>query len=140
MIDFQRGAKALARVVERHARKPLAYTLQRRSGNNCRTVGDVVVGKTLRRVAHQNLLLEVDAEPLRRVFGGSREGKCSRGNVAAIAGNCERYGAEIRRVSGANQMHRWSALGINPAAVDREERPSSVVLESAARSDARFAH
>src|SRR6267378_3269143 len=117
MIEFERGAKALARVVERHARKPLAYPLQRRSGNNCWTVGDAVVGKTFRRVAHQNLLLEVDAEPLRRGFGASREGKCSRGNVAAIAGNRERHGTEVWRVGGANQMHRGSALGIHPAAV-----------------------
>src|SRR5882762_4794239 len=104
IIDFERGAKALARIIKRHAREPLAYTLQRCGGNNCWTVGDVVVGKAFRRVAHQNLLLEVDAEPFRGVFGAAGEGKRSRGNIAAIAGNRERHCAEIRRVASANQV------------------------------------
>src|ERR1700738_4885839 len=33
-IDLECGAKALARVVERHAGKPVADSLQRRDGNN----------------------------------------------------------------------------------------------------------
>ena len=48
-----------------------------------------------------------------------------------IAGNRERDGTDIRRVSGADQMHGSSALAIHPAAVDGEERPGTIVLEPA---------
>src|SRR5258708_6552539 len=102
-IDFECGAKPLARAVERHARKPVAHCLQRRGGNNRGAVGDCVVRKTFGRMAHENLLLEIDAEPFRGVFGASGEGKRARGNVAAIARNRERDGANIRRVGAAAQ-------------------------------------
>src|SRR5258707_12788582 len=38
-IDFERGAKALARAVEPQAGEPIGYSSQRRRGNNCRCVG-----------------------------------------------------------------------------------------------------
>src|SRR5713101_2188491 len=139
-IDFERGAKALAHGVEGQAGKPVGHGLQRRGGNNRRAVGDAVVGKAFGRVTDQDLLLEIDAEPFRGVFGAAREGKCARRDVAAIAGNRERDGTEVRRVRGANQVHRRSALAVHPAAVDGEERPGAVVLESTAGADARLGH
>src|SRR6266849_4122505 len=139
-IDFERGAKALAHGVEGQAREPIAHCLQRRRGNNRWAVGDAVVGKAFGRVTDQDLLLEIDAEPFRGVFGAAREGKCARRDVAAIAGNRERDGTEVRRVRGANQVHRRSALAVHPAAVDGEERPGAVVLESTAGADARLGH
>src|SRR5713226_1859186 len=139
-VDFERGAEAPSGTVERHAGEPVADRLQRRSGNNRRAAGDGLVGETFGRVAHQDLLLEVDAKPFRSVLKAVREGKRARGNVAAIAGYRERDGAEIRRVGGANQMHRGGALAIDPTAVDRKERPSAVALEAAAQADARLGH
>src|SRR5713101_6544414 len=138
--DFERGAKALARAVERQAGKPIGHRFQRRGGNNRGAAGDRVVGEPFARVAHQDLLLEIDAEPFCGVFSSAGEGKRARGNIAAIARNREGDGAEIRRVGGADQMHRSSAFAIDPAAVDRKERPSPVVFESAARSDTRLVH
>src|SRR6202040_3647147 len=114
--------------------EPVADGLQRCGGNNRGTVGDVVVGETFGRMANYNLLLEIDAEPLRGVFSTGREGKRPRGNVAAVAGNRERDRAEIRRIRGADQMHGGRPLGVDPAAIDREECPSTVVLEPAAGS------
>jgi len=86
------------------------------------------------------LLLEIDAEPFGGVFCATGEGKRARGNAAAIAGNRERDGAEIRSVGSANQVYRGGAFAIDPAAVDREERPGAVVLKPAARSNARLGH
>src|SRR5882762_10348464 len=137
-IDFERRAKALAHGIQRQPWKPVGDRLQRCGGDNRGAVGDVVVRKSFGRVAHQNLLLEIDAEPFRGVFGAAGEEKCARGNVAAIAGNRERDGTEIRRVGGANQLHCRGALGVDPAAVDGVERPRTVVFESAAGADARF--
>src|SRR6266478_5877973 len=139
-IDFERGAKAPARAVERQVREPLADGSQRRGGNNRGAAGDRVVGEPFARVAHQDLLLEIDAEPCCGVFSSAGEGKRARGNIAAIARNREGDGAEIRRVGGADQVHRSSAFAIDPAAVDRKERPSPVVFESAARPDTRLVH
>src|SRR5260370_12812856 len=62
-IDFERGAKALAHGVEGQAREPIAHCLQRRGGNNRWAVRDGVVGKAFGRMAHQDPLLEIDAEP-----------------------------------------------------------------------------
>src|SRR5882762_2154965 len=138
--DFERGTKTLARAVEGQAGEPVADGSQRRGGNNRGAAGDRVVGEPFARVAHQDLLLEIDAEPFCGVFRAAGEGKCSRGNVAAIAGNRKRDGVEIRRVARADQMHRGGAFAIDPAAVDGKERPSAVVLESAARSDTRLVH
>src|SRR6266478_5761167 len=138
--DFERGAKTLARAVERQAGEPVADGSQRRGGNNRGAAGDRVVGEPFARVAHQDLLLEIDAEPCCGVFSSAGEGKRARGNIAAIARNREGDGAEIRRVGGADQVHRSSAFAIDPAAVDRKERPSPVVFESAARSDTRLVH
>src|SRR5258708_8197681 len=67
-IDFERGAKAPARAVERQAGEPVADGSQRRGGNNRGAAGDGVVGKAFGRVAHQDLLLQVDAEPFGSVF------------------------------------------------------------------------
>src|ERR1700738_1251433 len=74
-IDFERGAKTLPRGVERQAGEPIAHRLQRRGGNNRGAVGDGVVGKAFGRVAHEDLLLEIDAEPFRSVLGAGGEGK-----------------------------------------------------------------
>src|SRR5258707_3672662 len=139
-IDFERGAKAPARAVDRQAGEPVADGSQRRGGNNRGAAGDGVVRKTFARVAHQDLLLEIDAEPFRGVFRAAGEGKCSRWNIAAIAGNRQRNGAEIRRIARADQMHRGGAFAADPAPVDGEERPGAVMLESAARSAARLGH
>src|SRR6266849_6346073 len=49
VIDFQRGAKTLPHGVEGQTRKPVGHGLQRGRGNNRRTVGDGVVGKTFGR-------------------------------------------------------------------------------------------
>src|SRR6266478_352977 len=101
-IDFERGTKTLARAVKRQAGKPIAHHLQRRRGNNRRAVGDGVVGETFRSVAHQDLLLEIDAEPFGGLFRAAGEGKRPCGKVAAIAWNRERDRAEIRSVGSAN--------------------------------------
>src|ERR1700687_501468 len=135
--DFERGAKALAHSIDAQAGKPVAHRLQRGGVDNRRAVGDGVVGETFGRVAHQDLLLEIHAEPFRGIFGGAGEGKGARGNVAAIAGNRERDGAEIERVCGADQVHRGRALAVDPTAVDGKERPGAVVFEAAAGPAAR---
>src|SRR5713226_7672383 len=67
-VDFERGAKALTRIGERQSGEPIADGLQRRGGNNRRSIRDGVVGKAFGRVAHQDLLLEVDAEPFGGIF------------------------------------------------------------------------
>src|SRR6266852_7708183 len=113
VIDFERGAKTLAGAVERQAREPITNRLQCWRGDNRRTVGDVVVGKAFGRVAHQDLVLEIDAEPFRGVFRAGGEGKGARGNVAAIPGNREGDGTKIRRVGGADQVHRGGALAVD---------------------------
>src|SRR5258708_29205739 len=104
-IDFQGGAKTLSRAVERHAGKPIAHRLQRCGGNNRRPVGDGVVGKTFGRVADQDLLLEVNAEPFRGVFGAGGEGKRARRNVAATAWPRARDGTAIPPVMPPHHNH-----------------------------------
>src|SRR5947208_6798423 len=58
VIDFQRGAEALARFVDVHAIKQFAYSVQSGRGNDGRAVGDVVVGETFGRIANGDGLPE----------------------------------------------------------------------------------
>jgi len=118
--------------------EPRADRIERRSGNDRRSVGDRVIRKTFRRIAHDNLLLEVDAEPFGSVLGSMGKSERSRGDVAAVAWNRKSDTAEVRRVRRANQMHCSRALGVEPAAIHREQRPRAIVFKAAGRADARF--
>src|SRR4029077_4793131 len=46
-VDFERGAKALARFLKRHAGEEIADRLQTRGGNDGRTIGNGIVWKSI---------------------------------------------------------------------------------------------
>src|SRR5438874_787244 len=72
-IDFQRGAEALARFVDVHAIKQLAYGLQSGRGNDGWTIGDTVIGETFGGIANGDGLLEKSGKPLGGRGGIARE-------------------------------------------------------------------
>src|SRR5437879_5887324 len=137
-IDFERSAEALAGFVEVHTREQLANRPQARGGNNRGAVSDGVVGKTLWGMAHGDGQLEEVGKPFGCRCCVTREGKCGGWNLALVAGNRKRDGAEVWRESRADQVDCRGALAIHPLAVNGAERPGAVVLESAAWPDARF--
>src|SRR5215472_5975609 len=139
-IDFQRSAKTQAYVTGSQAREPSSHGVERCGRNNRRAAGDRLVGKTFRGIAHGDGLLEISAEPLCCVARVPWEGKRFRRKPAAIAGNGKRHGAEVRRIRGANQVHRSGALTVDPLAVLRIERPDAVELQAAAWPDPRLFH
>ena len=70
-------AKALAHLLQLNAGEPLRNALQRRGGDNRRSVSYGVVRKAFGCVTHDDLLLEINAEPLGGVLPRSGEGKCA---------------------------------------------------------------
>jgi len=137
---LKRGAESPAGFVERYAGKPLADRLERCSGNNRRAGGEAVIGKTVARVADLNPLLKVHAEPFRGAIGIAWKSECHRGNFAAVSGNGEGNGADIRSVCGANEMHGGGALAIDPAAVCGVERPDTIEFQASIGPDPRFVY
>jgi len=139
-VDFERGAEALARFVDLHAIEQFAYSLQRCRGNDCRPVGDVVVGEALCGVTDGDGLLEKAGKPLGGRCGIAGEGECLSGNCPAISGNRQGDGADVWRECRANQVNRRGALAVHPLPIRGIERPGAVEFEPAARADTRFAH
>src|SRR5437016_7713117 len=84
VIDFRRGAEALARFVDVHAIKQFAYSVQSGRGNDGRAVGDVVVGETFGRIANGDGLLEKSGKPLGGRGGIARENERLGGDFAAV--------------------------------------------------------
>lgn len=92
-IDFEGSAEAEAGFFEGEAGKPIANGLQSRGGNDGRAVGDGVVGKAVRGIADDDLLIEENAKPFGGVFVSLREVEGARGNAAPIVGDGEGDGA-----------------------------------------------
>src|SRR5208283_2674705 len=138
-VNFKRGAEAQADFVQGEPREPFAYSLERSRRNDRGSVGDGVVGKTPGGIAHQDLLLEIHAEPFGRVIVSFGEREGVHWNSAAVARNGKRDAAQIRSESGADQVNCGSALAIDPAAIHGIERPGAVERQAAGRTDARFA-
>jgi len=118
--------------------KPIRYSLEGSGGGDGRTVGDGIVGKTAFGIAHDNLLLEKDAEP----FGGflvfAGEVERARGNFAAVARDREGDGREVGGIVSANEVNGGSAFAIDPFAVDRIEGPGAIESEAAGGGDLRL--
>src|SRR5208283_3519071 len=138
-IDFERGAKAKPDFVQGESWEPFANGLQRSCRDDRGSVSDRVVGKAAGRIAHQDLLLEIHAEPFGGVIVAFGEREGVHWNSAAVARNGKRDAAQIGSESRANQMNHGSALAIDPAAIHGIERPGAVERQAAGRTDARFA-
>ena len=150
-VDFERRAEALAGFVECGAgesfvrRKPfvpqgepLSYGFERGSGDNRGAVRDRVVGKAIFGIAHDDFLVEEDAEPFGGVFVGAGESEGARGDFAAIARDGEGDFAQVGGVVGPDEMDGGSALAVDPLAVDGIEGPCAVERQAAGRADAGF--
>jgi len=134
-VDFQVGTKAEAGFFERHSRTPFGDGAKAGRGDDGGTVGDGVIGETVRGITNEDLLLEENAEPFGGVFVGFGEGEGAGGDAAAIAGDGESDAGEIGRVIGADEMDCGSTLAVDPAAVDGIESPGAVECEAAGRTD-----
>src|SRR5450432_362620 len=99
-----------------------------------------IIGKAILRMAHDNLLIEVHAEPFRGGFGLLRKPKFSRGDVAWIARHGQLHRTKIRREARAKQKYRWRTLAVHPSVVDGIESPRAVEFQAAGRADACFLH
>src|SRR5271157_6267208 len=86
-IDFESGAEAQADILDGEAGKPFADRLKRSGGDDGGTAGDGVVGKTARRIADEDLLLEEHAEPFSGVIVAVGEREGASGNAATITGD-----------------------------------------------------
>ncbi len=165
-MEFEGGAEALANVFEREAGKgralrwrcfgaradclgtrgkpleargkPIGHGLEGCGGDDSGTVGDGIVGKSVGRVADDNLLLKENAEPFGSVFEFAGESEGARGEIAAIVGDGERDGRQVRGIVCANEMDGRGAFAIDPFAVDGIQGPGAVEGESARRPDAGF--
>jgi hypothetical protein len=103
-------------------------------------VGDGVIGKTVERVAHDDLLVEINAEPFGRGIVLLREGKFPGRDVPAIARRGQLHGTKIGREFRANRKYRWSALAVYPTVVDGIESPGAIQFQASGRTDPRFGH
>ena len=144
-IYFQSGAETLAGFVDRDSRKtlrcrpkPLGYGLQRGCGDDGGAAGDGVVGETVFGIADDDLLVEEDAEPFGGVIESAREGECTGGDFAAIAGDGEGDFAQVGGIAGADEVDGLRALAVDPFAVDGVEGPGAVESEAAGGADAGF--
>jgi len=86
-LYFQRGAKAAPCFAQAQAREPLTDGLEARRRDDRRPIGDGVIGKAAARMAHDDLLLQVDAEPLRGRLRVLRKRKLPRRDTAGVVGN-----------------------------------------------------
>src|SRR5271163_3961782 len=139
-VDFERRAEAQAHFLERHARKQIAGGLQTRGGNDGRAVSNSIIGKTFRRMPHDNLLIKILAEP---GFGsGSVAWKIQSDGpeLAGVGGRGEGDAAQIGRVACANEKNRRRAFAVHPLAIDRVERPGAIELETASGADTCLLH
>ena len=144
-IDFECGAETLADFIHTNAgkapgcwRKPPGDCMQRGGGNDGGAAGDGFIGEAVFGVAHDDLLLEEDAEPFGGVIVSLGEGEGARGNFAAVAGNRERDAVEVRRIAGADEMDGGGTLPVDPFAVDGIERPGAIKLEATGGGNAGF--
>ncbi len=132
-VDLESGAETAANIFEREAGKaigsggkPVGYGLEGSGGNDGGTAGDGVVGKAAFGIADDNLLLEKNAEPFGGVFLVLREGESAERNFAAVGGDRQVDGRDVRGIICANEMDGGSALAIDPFAVDGIEGPGAI--------------
>ena len=137
-VDFKRSAEAEANVIQGESGEPLADGLERGSGDDRWAIRDGVVGKSIRGIANEDLLLEENAEPFGGVLVGSGKIEGAGGNVAAIAGDGQGDAADVGGISRTNEMDGGSTLPVDPTAVDGKEGPGAVEMEPAGRADAAF--
>ena len=135
-VDFERGAETEADVVKREAGEPLGDGPEGSGGDDGGAVGDGVVRKAAGGITDDDLLLKENAEPFGGVIAGLGEGEGTRREFAAVSGDGEGDGAEVRGVGGADVMDEGSALAVDPLAVNGIEGPSTVEGEATGRGDA----
>ena len=71
-------------------------------GDDGGAVGDGVVGEAAFGMAHDDLLLEENAEPFCGFLVGFGKSKGAGGNAAAVAGDRECDGADVGGIGGAD--------------------------------------
>jgi len=103
-VEFQSRAETQTSFGDIEAGEPFANGLERGRGDDCRAVGDEVVGDAGGVMADHDGVVQEFAEPFG--CGGCVTGKreCCGGDIAAIIWNGEGNGRESGLVCGADQM------------------------------------
>src|SRR5262249_38857033 len=94
-FDLECGAEAFARFIQRDSGEPVADRLQGSGGDDRGAGSEAVVGKAFARVADDDRLLEIVAEPLCGFLRFGRELDANRLNAAVIFGSGEADAREI---------------------------------------------